>query len=458
VIAACALLALRTLLCAYRAFTQPISIDEAITYNRYIDAPWSALYRGFDANNHLLYSVAAKLAWLAGGMSPGVLRIPSCISGAFLMWAVYRLLGVCESPWLRWLAVLAIGIHPLLLDFSIAARGYSLSLALFFWGLWYFSRTPRELLAGLLFGLSIAANLSTAIAVIAVLGLAAAVRTRPGRSIARTAAVCGAVVLALAGYSLRKATTGSLYAGYSSFGDAARSYIWTSIRARPDNGGLFGNEAANTFILWVILPGLGLLFAWAALRHTRHRLLIAAPLASVLAAMLLHRLANIPYPPDRAGLYFVPMIGIAWALAANSFGGRPALALHMSLASLLLVQFVTQAQLSYFQFWTDSREQYDMALRVRDATATCHPATVRLQTDNFRGPALEYHRKLLGSAALQKVQSTDWPLEARGDLYVLHNVSPQELRKAGLTPIPSSGPASSLTLAIPNGSSKTCLL
>lgn len=391
-------------------------------------------------------------------MAPGVLRIPSCISGAFLMWAVYRLLSVCENPWLRWLAVIAIGIHPLLLDFSIAARGYSLSLALFFWGLLFLSRTSRETLPGLLFGLSIAANLSTAIPVAAVLSLATMVGTRPRRSMGRTAAIAAAVALGLAGYSLRKATVGSLYAGYTSFGEAARSYVWTSIRARPDSGGLFGNEGANTFILWVILPSLGLLFAWAALRDSRRRLLIAAPLACVVAAVLLHRLAAIPYPPDRACLYFVPMAGIAWALAANSFGGRPALAMHATLASLLVAQFATQAQLSYFQFWTDAREQHDMARRIQSATATCDPATIRVQSDNFQGPGLEYHRKLLRSAALQKVQQSDQPLETHGDLYVLHNAKPDELAKAGLMPAatPYSQP-SPLILAIPNGSRKTCL-
>jgi len=53
---------LRLGFCAWRAAGQSITGDEAITFRRYVDAPWSSLWSAYDANNHILHSILAKLS------------------------------------------------------------------------------------------------------------------------------------------------------------------------------------------------------------------------------------------------------------------------------------------------------------------------------------------------------------------------------------------------------------
>src|SRR5205807_6159397 len=68
----------------------------------------------------------------------------------------------------RWIALIALSLHPLLLDFSIAARGYGLSMTLFTWSL-YFCLNRRGILAGMLLGLAVSANMTIAFPALALL-------------------------------------------------------------------------------------------------------------------------------------------------------------------------------------------------------------------------------------------------------------------------------------------------
>src|ERR1022692_4332728 len=64
---------------------------------------------------------------------------------------------------------LALGLHPLLLDFSVAARGYGLALALLIWAIEYALRGRRHV-AGVLLGLALSANFTIAFPYLALLG------------------------------------------------------------------------------------------------------------------------------------------------------------------------------------------------------------------------------------------------------------------------------------------------
>ena len=114
----------RTAVCAWRAAHQSIAHDEAISYLRFIYGPWSSLWSRYDAANHVLYSFLAKVSVTVFGLSELTLRLPSVLAGFFFMWGIFRVLESCESRRIRWIAYIGIGLHPLLMDFSIAARGY----------------------------------------------------------------------------------------------------------------------------------------------------------------------------------------------------------------------------------------------------------------------------------------------------------------------------------------------
>ena len=130
--------------------------------------PGVKLFGRYDANNHILSSIMIKLSVTLGGLSPFTLRLPSLIAGFFLTLGVFWLLKRIDSWPLRWAAFAVVCLHPMLLDFSIAARGYSLSLAFFVWAPLFLYGTPLPD-RRILLGLSIASNLAILFPVLALL-------------------------------------------------------------------------------------------------------------------------------------------------------------------------------------------------------------------------------------------------------------------------------------------------
>ena len=59
---AIALALARTALCAYRAATQSVVHDEAFSFNLFLSHRWRDIYFNYDAANHVLFSLLAKLS------------------------------------------------------------------------------------------------------------------------------------------------------------------------------------------------------------------------------------------------------------------------------------------------------------------------------------------------------------------------------------------------------------
>ncbi len=127
----------RLAFCAYRAVHQSITVDEAFTYNRFINGPWRNLVEDYDANNHILHSILVRLSVHLFGLSEFSVRFPSLISGFFLILGSFWVLLRIRSPWIRWITILTLSLHPLLLDFSVAARGYGMGLAFLVWAVYF---------------------------------------------------------------------------------------------------------------------------------------------------------------------------------------------------------------------------------------------------------------------------------------------------------------------------------
>ena len=146
----------RTGVCAYRAAAQSITVDEATTYLNYVREHWANVWSNYDPNNHILYSILAQLSVRAFRVSEFSLRLPSVLAGFFLVIGIHRVLEqTVESRAVRWIALVGLSTAPLMLDFSVAARGYGLGLALLVWAI-YFSVRGRDAWAGVFAGLSIA--------------------------------------------------------------------------------------------------------------------------------------------------------------------------------------------------------------------------------------------------------------------------------------------------------------
>jgi hypothetical protein len=414
---ACAFI--RFAICCYRAAHQSITIDEATTYNQFVSGPWNKLFGPYDANNHILSSFLIKLTVTIGGLNEFTIRFPSLIAGLFLTIGVFWLLKQAKSPILRWIAFAVFCTYPMIFDFSIVARGYSLSLAFFVWAL-YFAIGRRYRLAGFLIGLSIAANLAT---VFPSLALISVVILFERKEEAFLNLVVPAFLTAglITGHSLWKAQRGQFYIGYPELHTAVSSFVFTSLHPSPSRDGILGGTEEANWIAWFGLPLLGLLAAGLTLwGKDLRRLIPLLTLAITLIGLMLARwLFAVNYPADRTCLYFPILALVAWAIAGDALKNRYLLALCVLPGLLLVIQFCTQLQMGSFQFWRSEADNRQIATLIQQASAGKSPESLTLSTNWLHQPALEFYRRYLHIEALKPIDRLE-PTPLTGfDFYVL---------------------------------------
>jgi hypothetical protein len=121
----------------YRAATQSIAHDEALSWQLYLAGPASMIFHYYDPNNHFLATVLFRISTTFFGDSEFAMRLPTLLAGAWFFWTVFRLCGlVLGEGWLFFLGCAALTLNPILLDFLVAARGYGLAVAALFWALY----------------------------------------------------------------------------------------------------------------------------------------------------------------------------------------------------------------------------------------------------------------------------------------------------------------------------------
>ena len=111
---------------------QPMRYDESVTWAYFVGRPWSTVVGSYQfPNNHVFFSIVAKLTSSLAPFQPWALRLPAFVAGVAIVpltWAVGRRFA---SPMIGLLgAALAAGSTSLML-YSTNARGYSLVVALF---------------------------------------------------------------------------------------------------------------------------------------------------------------------------------------------------------------------------------------------------------------------------------------------------------------------------------------
>ena len=418
---------IRFAVCCYRAAHQSIIIDEATTYNKFVSGPWNKLFGRYDANNHILSSFLIKLSVTLGGLSPFTLRFPSLIAGFFLTLGVFWLLKQVQSRTLRWTAFALFCLHPLLLDFSIAARGYSLSLAFFVWAL-YFTHESRYRLAGLLLGLSIGANLATLFPTLALFA-AVTILEKDRKAILNLAVPALLAAALITGHSLRKADRSEFYIGYPEFRTAITSFVFTSLHAMPEHDGILGGREASERIGLLGLP-LFLALCWT---RDRRRLVPYLTIAITLIGLVLARWwFALGYPADRTCLYFVILAAVAWAIAGDGLKNRALQAIWLLPAVLVLIQFSTQLQTRYFQFWRSESDNAQIAAVIQQASTGKPDNSLAISTSWIHQPALEFYRRYLRIAALKPVERLE-PTPLTGfDFYVLSAGDIDRAKQTGL--------------------------
>jgi len=415
--------------CCYRAVHQSVAIDEAFFFHRFLSGPWSNIYSEYDASNHVLYSILAKLSIQTFGLSEFSLRFPSLIAGVFLTLGIFYVLRRITTPLIRWLAFIALILHPVLLDFSVAARGYSLSLAFLVWAI-DFAIQRRYALCGALLGLALSANLTIAFPAV---GLMAAILLLDDgawverfRSLAIVLAPAETIFFAICFGAVRTAGRHDFYFGYHSITDSLINLVRESFHATT-RGGLL-NDNLTPVVAYGVLPiiTISIVAAYFCGSGSRRHLFPIVTLAgAVFATIVAHYALDLPYPANRTGLHIILMFGIAWAIAVERIKSKPWRWAQIALASLIAIQFATQLHGQYFEVWQFDMRTKQFAEEIKRLSAGKPANSLSVSASGLNEQSLEFYRELLNITALKPVRLVE-PTEFSGhDFYVLtgHDVT-----------------------------------
>src|SRR5262249_9566285 len=238
----------------YRAATLGITHDEAVTYQWFVAGGLERSYStdGYEADNHVLYSL---LAWAGVRLfrpSGFALRLPSVLAGPLLLIATGRLFWLLAgSRVLSLIGLVVVALNPLVMDFQVAARGYGLGLALSVWAWHELARSlvspePRRLLAvAICQGVAVGANLvyafpnfalGAAFLILTVVWAGPAWRGTLGALACRSIFPAIAIAFALSVPSLSHLGGSRFYYGTSSLAEMVLSLVEPSVYALADRG------------------------------------------------------------------------------------------------------------------------------------------------------------------------------------------------------------------------------
>jgi mannosyltransferase len=120
-------------------------LDEIISYVRYAHLPFIGIATSFESeNNHILFTLLARLSMMIFGESTAAFRLPAVLFGVASLWALYQLGKEVASRNEALLAVALLTFSYHHIWFSQNGRGYS---ALLFFSLvssWLFLRSLRN--------------------------------------------------------------------------------------------------------------------------------------------------------------------------------------------------------------------------------------------------------------------------------------------------------------------------
>jgi 4-amino-4-deoxy-L-arabinose transferase-like glycosyltransferase len=442
---------------ATRCRTMSLTHDEALTYAWHVtgsvyDIVWFNT-PGIPANNHLLFTLFAKLSVLLFGDSEVALRLPSILAYALFCAAVAAIIFRQLRGLLGLLCLIFVVLNPYIVDMMSIARGYGLGLALSMAGTWCLlhdgeAAQPRPARwagwAAVCFGLAVLANLTFLLIFAVALCLTVFVRldgwwhgrTTPGRAIA-SMIVPLLVSAALAPLLIRQiplvGQNGDLQVG------GATSFLADTIGSLL-NGTLYFTDYGHTgYILLVIFAYAVPIFALAAgiidwsrsansvnLPRVNRDLLIIVVLlvGTALLSVLQHHLRGVAYLSGRRAIFLYPLWGIAcsgllaatqrWPVRRRWIAG-PALVM----AELVMVaHFVLAANLRMTLDWRyDSQTKAMMrdleALLPRDG-----PPRYRLGVTWLFAPSINYYLRRNGWTSVAPV-TRDGPLGPYDAYYVV---------------------------------------
>jgi hypothetical protein len=411
-----------------RACVQSITIDEATTFLVYALRPYPSAWLA-SANNHVLNSLLMRLFVMVFGASPFTIRLPALVGAAVYIAAVYFLVRlITPILLLQWSLLVCLVASPFVMDYLVAARGYSLALAFLTCAITLAVRHKQRggslykaaALISLSVALSVCANFSFAIADIAT-GLLILIWVWRDAAASRVKTVAAFVLPGLAvGYFLVGPTLlgwpkGQFTWGAQSLLETSRSLLQASLY--EPNPYLLNPRLQHHFVHFgtFLYPLLGAFFLWrAALLYRARTTVRGAALALIAGAALAitlgcHQLLfwfyGILLPLDRTGLYIALflflMAGAAAAIPLDSFQGRITARATTGVLALIACYSIGCLRLTYFKEW-----KYDADLKKVYSVLAYYNRTYGLKdvSVNWRYVApINAYRELSGHETLHEI-------------------------------------------------------
>lgn len=400
----------------YRAATYSFTHDESLTFAIFTWQPaWATT-----TNHHLLNTWAMECLSALFGNSEFALRLHTLAAHALYLGSTLALLKRLHHPVLQISGFVLLNLNPLMLDFFFLARGYGMALAFEMAALVLLVRAwekfesggfePALLLSagcGALSVLSLYSFLNFYLPLLAVIGALLGYKQfklKPARPSLVTAitllAGCGLFLTLILGRLFRLRSHGEFFwGGQSGFvEDTVRTFVEVS---------LYGVAYPNGTVTWVawILTGLfALLAAFAALQALLRKLdplffLVFMVLAgAVVLPILENTILRMPYPYERAGLYYLPLFMSALLfgcraitpVAARGWRLIATLAVPVAAAFMLTLHFCISFTLASCFLWPyDAHSRDALALIERDRGSATH---IELLNDWRLEPVLNFYR------------------------------------------------------------------
>jgi hypothetical protein len=356
-----------------RARVQSMTLDEADTYFWFVAN--SEVFYPFP-NNHVLNTVLMWITTHAFGLSSLTARMPALLGAGLYIVACYFLCRkITDRFSLQFPLFVCLIFNPFILDFMVAARGYSLANAFLLVAIAIPVWDRLELrtacvLASLALGLSFASNFSFGfVDVAAFLVIAAwAQRRESGWRVFWLCVLPGFfAALLICGYTLVHMRKGDLYYGAHSLGEMTRSLVDASLYQL---GPWFGGSLYKVmrFLKPRMLPALGILCVLQIV-VTRRVGRLAAGLAGIVAlTVVLHWLAfrfdHLALPLSRTGIFLLPLCTLfVGAIAAAPAPAGVARWLQRGITGVficLACYFVLCLRLGYFKEYEYDRDVKDV--------------------------------------------------------------------------------------------------
>jgi len=438
-----------------RACLQSVVIDEADSWLIFAGKTDPALAWWPSSGNHILNTLLMRLSTAVFGLNELTLRLPAiCGAALYIGSALYACRRLGSLP-----LFVCLVYNPFILDFLVAARGYSLALGFLMAALALIVHavlgdTQKYLgIASALLGLSFCANFAFGIAdgVTLVVFTIWCWRREKNPSIFAAAALPAAVVVfCLCGYTLRNWPKGQLYFGSHSLYETARWLIHSSyFELNPNIVHPLLKPVLErlTHVLWpaAVMLGLALL---ALARTPLVKLLLSIVAGTVLLHWLAFHLFGVLLPRQRTGLFFVPLVMLLFgALLAGA--GPSARKLGAALLTLNAVCFLGCLRLSYFEEWKFDADSKQLYWTLRHLERNC--GVRHFVTQWQYAGSLNFYRQVNHDSSLPEFVADAGDSPGEGEAYVLFYKEEEHFIKAQGLQVVYRGAASQAAVAVRPG-------